>query len=462
MRADYKLPLTLKCSSKFKYTRYLKRVACSFLLILLTILLLNFTSYQKNNNRSVQHQISKINSAELISSQIANTFIVEHPIKSIKPTNINITENWQAIIIRPGDSLHKIFSKIGITNNILQDILNISALKKDLNSLYPQQKLYFLFNDNNKVEFKELKLIISPTKILHIKHTAQGLQYAYQNKEIITKLKYSSSKITGGSLFATAKSIGLNQKLIMQIANIFAWDIDFALDIRENDRFKILYEEKYIDNTKIGTGKIIAVEFINNGKSHQAIYYANKEQSGYFDPNGFSLQKTFLRTPVKFTRISSHFSNARHHPILHQIRAHKGVDYAAPIGTPIKATGNGKITFIGKKGGYGQAIEISHGYQYSTFYAHLSKFAKDIKKGSTVKQGQIIGYVGKTGLASGPHLHYEFRVNGIHRNPLTVKLPHSMPIDKKYQTTFKTYANKMIALLNNNSMKQISKNGTLQ
>ena len=210
----------------------------------------------------------------------------------------------------------------------------------------------------------------------------------------------------------------------------------------------MLYEELYLDGERIGTGDILAAEFTNKGKIYQAVRYTDQQgHTDYYSPDGHSMRKTFLRSPVAFSRISSRFSTGRKHPILNRIRAHKGVDYAAARGTPVKATGNGKIILRGKKGGYGKTVVIKHGSNYSTLYAHLNSYARGLRNGSRVQQGKIIGYVGSTGLATGPHLHYEFLVNGVHRNPLTVKLPDAAPLPKKYRQDFKLATENLLAQL---------------
>jgi murein DD-endopeptidase MepM/ murein hydrolase activator NlpD len=250
------------------------------------------------------------------------------------------------------------------------------------------------------------------------------------------------------NLFLAAKRADLPQNVTMELAGIFGWDVDFALDIREGDRFALLYEELYLDGERIGTGEILAAEFVNRDKVHQAVRYTDATgRTDYYDPKGRSMRKDFLRTPVDFSRISSRFSTGRKHPILNKIRAHKGVDYAAPNGTPVKATGSGKIVLRGKKGGYGNTVIIQHGSEYSTLYAHLSRYASGLKTGSRVQQGQVIGYVGSSGLATGPHLHYEFHVNGIHRNPLTVKLPEAAPLPKQFREQFKLESQNLLAEL---------------
>ena len=230
------------------------------------------------------------------------------------------------------------------------------------------------------------------------------------------------------------------------------------MDVRSNDKFRIIYEEKFVEQEKIGTGHILVAEFINQGQKYQAVRFTdNQGKVGYYTPEGFSMTKTFLRNPVKFTRIGSRFSHSRRHPILHRIRAHKGVDYVAPSGTPVKAAGDGRVVSMGYKGGYGNVVELLHGNKYSTLYAHLSHFASGVRKSQVVKQGQVIGYVGRTGLATGDHLHYEFRVDGFHRDPLTVQLPRSMPLPNRYKAKFLAHAKQMISLLNENDIPKINK-----
>ena len=232
--------------------------------------------------------------------------------------------------------------------------------------------------------------------------------------------------------------------------NVFAYDIDFARDLRTGDSFEVVYEQKMrVDNQQFaGTGNILAARFTNKGKTLTAVRYVDKSgQPSYYNSDGTSSRRAFIRTPVDFSRISSKFNPGRKHPVLNKIRAHRGVDYAAPTGTPIKATGNGKIAFVGNKNGYGKTIIIQHGGKYRTLYAHMNGYAKGMRNGSTVSQGQVIGYVGKTGLATGPHLHYEFHVNGTHIDPLSHKLPTADPIPKSEMARFKQATQPYIAML---------------
>jgi len=250
------------------------------------------------------------------------------------------------------------------------------------------------------------------------------------------------------SLYLASQQAEISDNITMQLAEIFAWEIDFIQDIRAGDRFSLTYEEKYLDGNKIGEGRVLAASFINRGNEYFAVLYTDsKGRSNYYNKKGVSLKKAFTRYPVDFTRISSRFSRARKHPILHRIRAHNGVDYAAPYGTPVKATSDGKIILAGKKGGYGNTVVIKHRIKYTTLYAHLKHFARGIRSGKKVKQGQIIGYVGSSGLATGPHLHYEFRVHNVHRDPLKVKLPHALPIASSDKSRFKKHSTKMLTQL---------------
>ena len=239
------------------------------------------------------------------------------------------------------------------------------------------------------------------------------------------------------SLFGATDAAGLSDAVAMQIADIFSTDIDFHRDLRKGDRFSVIYEVFYHRGELVRTGRVLAAEFVNQGKTYQAVYFNYAEnQGGYYTPDGKNLRKQFLRSPLEFSRITSGFSNARFHPILQQWRAHKGIDYGAPTGTRVKATGDGVIEFAGRQGGYGNVVVIRHQSKYTTWYGHLSGFAKGVRKGRRVAQGEVIGYVGATGLATGPHLHYEFRINGVHQNPLRIAMPAAPPIAPEQKPKF--------------------------
>lgn len=353
--------------------------------------------------------------------------------------------NWRNEKVRKGDSLARIFDRAGLSARTLHDIMASAKEARVLSYLRAGQSIQLGYDHNQQL----VGLRFSPlqTRTLETMHGSNGWQTRLINKSVETRLEHAGGTIHD-SLFLSGSRAGLNDNTIMQLAGIFGWDIDFALDIRRGDHFSVIYETRYLDGEKIGNGEIIAAEFTNRGKRHQAIRYTTKDhQTDYYSPDGRSMRKAFLRTPVKFSRISSRFTGKRWHPVLKRWRAHKGVDYAAPRGTPVKATSNGKITFRGRKGGYGKAIFIKNGNTYTTVYGHLSRYARGSHKGSRVKQGQIIGYVGSTGLATGPHLHYELRINGVHRNPLTAKLPKAKPIARKYRQDFQQHAKPWLAHL---------------
>lgn len=239
------------------------------------------------------------------------------------------------------------------------------------------------------------------------------------------------------TLYAATDAAGLPDPAANQMAEIFGGDIDFHRDLRKGDKFAVIYEMTYSGGQPVRTGNILAAEFINQGREYRALYYETApNRSGYYNPNGKSVRKAFLRSPLEFSRISSGFSLSRMHPVLNTWRSHKGVDYAAPIGTKVKATADGVVTFVGQQGGYGNVVMVSHQGIYNTVYGHLSRFASGIQRGQRVAQGEIIGYVGKTGLASGPHLHYEFKINGAQRDPLRVALPDAKPISEQQKAAF--------------------------
>jgi murein DD-endopeptidase MepM/ murein hydrolase activator NlpD len=352
---------------------------------------------------------------------------------------------WESVKVESGDNLALIFKRKRLSPQMLY---NIMALGKDtdiLKRLRPGQELRFLFDDG---QFEALQYDVDLTDTLYIQKLGDIYSAEILETELETIVKTASGTIKD-SLFLAGKNSGLSDNMIMQLISLYGWDIDFALEVRKGDQFHVIYEERYKDGEKVQEGPILAAEFINRGKSFTSVRYTHADgHSDYYAENGNSMRKAFIRTPVEFARISSRFSLGRKHPILNKIRAHKGVDYAASSGTPIKAAGEGVIKLAARNGGYGNTIIIQHGGNYTTLYGHLSAYARGIKRGTHVRQGQIIGYVGKTGLATGPHLHYEFRVNGVHQNPLTVKLPKAMRIPDELMDEFKTQTEPLLAQLN--------------
>jgi murein DD-endopeptidase MepM/ murein hydrolase activator NlpD len=346
--------------------------------------------------------------------------------------------------VKNGDTLAAIFARNKLSATDLHNIMALGKATRDLRYIKPGDTIHIRRDTDGKL--LELTHEKNRLESLRVSRAEKGFQAEQIKREPENRIAYASGKIDN-SLFEAGQKSGLPQAIIMELAGIFGWDIDFALDIRKGDEFRLVYEEQFLDGEKIRNGNILAAEFVNQGHSYRAVrYQAKNGRADYYTPNGQNMRKAFLRSPVDFRRISSRFGK-RHHPVLNRIRLHKGVDYAAARGTPIRATGDGKIIFRGRKGGYGKTVIIRHGSKYSTLYAHMSSYNRKARHGSKVKQGQIIGYVGATGRATGPHLHYEFRVHGAHRNPLTVKLPSAASINKKLKADFFEQTRGLIAQL---------------
>jgi murein DD-endopeptidase MepM/ murein hydrolase activator NlpD len=354
--------------------------------------------------------------------------------------------SWESVIIKSGDTLASILSKKGISSTTTHKIATLNEQTRKLRYIQPGDEIKLLLNEQRQL--RQMKYIPDITRTLLIQRNEdQAFTSQIINYQLDAYPVYREGVIDS-SLFEAAANADIPEDVIMDLAAIFGWDIDFSLDIRSGDRFGIVYEELYKDDVKIRNGRILSAEFINDGKIYQAAYYTDPSgDSDYYAPDGKSMRKAFLRSPVEFSRISSRFSNNRWHPVLSKWRSHKGVDYAAARGTPIRAAGDGKIIFAGSKGGYGRLVKIRHGGRYTTVYGHLYRYAKGTRSGKNVKQGQIIGYVGSSGLATGPHLHYEFRVNGVHRNPLTVKLPEAKPVNTAYLDNFKEQTQVYLSML---------------
>lgn len=348
------------------------------------------------------------------------------------------------VIVRRNDTLDRIFRQLKLNPADLAAILGLPGAHQALSQIRPGDKLTLVHEDGM---VRALNRRISETEILSVTRDDSG----FAAEIITTPIEFRATHASGtidSSLFMAARDAGVNPETIMQLANdIFGWEIDFALDIRTGDRFHLVYEQKYRDGQYLGDARILAAEFINAGERHQAVYYASADGQvdGYFTPDGRSMRRQFLRAPLDFRRVSSNFNPSRRHPILNTIRAHQGVDYSAPAGTSIKASGDGRVSFAGEKGGYGKVITLEHGGGISTLYGHLSGFARGLRSGQRVKQGDTIGFVGSTGAATGPHLHYEYRVNGIHRNPRTVRLPDAAPIPADYLADFRLKAEARLA-----------------
>ena len=355
--------------------------------------------------------------------------------------------------VRSGDTMERIFRKYNLDLGHLASIVSLKDAGKYIRMLRPGDEFEIQHYNGDVISiYRELDL----TSALMISKKDSGFKSEIIERPIELRRRLAYGRIET-SLFESAIDAGMPDKLTMNLAGIFAWDIDFVLDIRIGDDYFILYEEIYQEGKYITDGEIVAAEFNNNGRSFRAVRYKDKSgKSDYFTPDGRSVRKAFIRAPVDFARVSSSFNPRRKHPILNTIRAHRGVDYAAPRGTPIKAAGDGKVIFRGRKGGYGNAVIVQHGGNITTLYGHMSNFAKSARLGRRVSQGQTLGYVGSTGLATAAHLHYEYRLNGVHRNPRTVKLPQAAPIKEEYRQDFLTVAAPILAELDQYKRTQIA------
>lgn len=329
--------------------------------------------------------------------------------------------------IKTGETFSHILEEYG-NYAIIRKLIERDTKLGPFNSLVAGRKIIFI--EKNGI-LSEINYRVSALRNYKISRQEEG---SYDIREEISEIEQLETHATveiSDSLYLSAKRTGLSDKLIISIANILEWDIDFAYDVRKGDHFSVIYHENYIKNRKIDDGPILALRFMNNGKDYRIARYTDSEgHTDYYFPDGTKVRKAFLRNPLEFSYISSHFNPRRMHPVLHKVRAHKGVDYAARRGTPVRASGDGRISMRQFYSGYGNTVILQHGGGYSTLYAHLSKFSDKQRISSWVEQGQVIGYVGSTGLSTGPHLHYEFRVNGVHKNPLTVKLPDAVPLAK--------------------------------
>ncbi len=360
-------------------------------------------------------------------------------------TNTNL-KFWRQERIQRKDTVASLLARFKINNQDKMNFLRDARNNKTMRRLVPGKTVHAQTTAAGEL----LTLRYSPSR------DEQLLMEKTDNVFIANKLPIKlethiqmKSGVIKSSLFAATDGANVPDSVAIQIADIFASDIDFHRDLRKEDRFKVVYESHYSSGAPIKTGRVLAVEFVNKGKSYQAVYFeANNREKGYYTPDGKNLRRAFLRSPLKFSRISSGFSRSRYHPVLKKRRAHKGIDYAAPRGTPVRATANGTVSVSTRQRGYGKFIVLKHRGRYSTAYAHLSAFAKGLRKGKYVNQGDIIGYVGSTGLATGPHLHYEFRVNGVQRDPQRVVMPAAIPLAAKNIPAFKENAKPLMARLN--------------
>ncbi|MDT8429546.1 MAG: peptidoglycan DD-metalloendopeptidase family protein, partial [Pseudomonadales bacterium] len=361
---------------------------------------------------------------------------------------------WQELEIQTGDNLSAVFNKVGLSAQDLHTILNSNEEAKILNRVYPGYQLSFHIPEPGKLT--QLKVLKSPLEgyLFTLNNGRYDVEPIQHKPEIRSIFKQG---FIADSLFMAGQRASIPAATIMEMADIFGGVIDFMMDPRNGDDFSILYEEKYLNGEFIGNGSIIAAQFTNQGKQHIAMRYEDQNGDvGFYNPDGESMRKAFLRNPLDVVRITSNFNPNRRHPILNTIRAHKGTDYAAPRGTPVRATSDGVVTWAARNGSFGKLVVIKHPGSFETKYAHLNDYAKNIKKGSRVKQGQVIGFVGTTGGSTGPHLHYEFLVNGVHKDWRAVvdQLPKAESIPAAEMPRFRAQTATLLAQFQQQTQEQ--------
>ena len=358
---------------------------------------------------------------------------------------IKIGSIWETYTVKRYDSQANVFSRIK-QPEILQDLQQIEPIKEALENI---KKDTIVRAKTFKGRLEQLVFTTDYENSFVIEPTESGsFEGVWQKKQFEVRQSRGIFSIKTG-LFSDAKKVGIPDNIVSQMVTVFDWDIDFSKNVRIGDQATIVFESLYHEGDLVGSLNLLAAEFINKGKRYRSIRHTTaRGLTDYFTPEGREMKRAFIRTPVMRARVSSHFNPKRLHPVLNKLRAHKGTDFAAPNGTPIIATGDGYVEFIGRKGGYGKTITLKHREGYTTLYSHLSKYKKDLKKGQVVAQGDVIGYVGSTGLATGPNLHYEFRKHNTPADPLTVKLPNSLSLTKKELASFKVDAINMKLQLN--------------
>ncbi len=377
------------------------------------------------------------------------------------PEQKPVNWNWQTERVRKNDTLSQIFNRLGLGSREAYALVAME-LAAPLGRIQPGEEIKVVTQTSQtgskKVTLRLLHYKLDQFNTLVVNGTENGFQIHTETREPVVRIRTEKATIWS-SLLGAAKEENIPHDVVYDLTSIFGWQVDFAKNIHGGDQFAVIFEELYLDDKRVGVGNVIAAELITGDKLLRAVRHVDEDQRvSYYTPEGNGIQGSFLRTPIKFGRVTSKFSNKRYHPILKKWRAHKGVDYGASMKTPILATGDGVVRFAGTKNGYGRTLILRHGGKYETVYAHMNNFKKGIRSGARVKQGDVIGYVGKTGWATGPHLHYEFRVNGRHMNPLTVELPKSAAIDDRYRTQFRQYASNWVAQLDQVNGIPLAKN----
>ena len=362
------------------------------------------------------------------------TVVEEITLPPIAPVAGNIATFWRNERVQRGDTVAELLRRMNVEDAAANEYLRSNRAAESFRQLAVGKAVQAETSIDGGL--LALRYLSNSGSQIIIEKSPSGFKASVLPPQLEQRVFMRTGEIKS-NLFAATDAVGLPEPAANQLADIFGGDIDFHRDLRKGDKFTVVYEMTYSNGEPVRTGRIQTAEFINQGKSYRVVYFQTDSSHGdYYTPDGKSVHKAFLRSPIEFSRVSSGFSLSRLHPVLGTWRAHKGVDYAAPIGTKIRVTADGNISFIGSQGGYGNVVKVEHQGRYTTVYGHLSRFASGLHRGQRVAQGDIIGYVGMTGLASGPHLHYEFQINGQQRDPLRVALPDGAPISAEQKTAF--------------------------
>ncbi len=383
---------------------------------------------------------------DTVTEPVARTQVVQEVALPLLMPAANSNEGyWREERVQRGDTPGALLSRLGVEDPDAAEFLRTTRSARTLYQLIPGRTVRALSTTDGKLLALRYQ---TNGKLLNVQRQDGTFNVTEQPVDLERRVMMKSGEIRS-SLFAATDAAGLSDAVAIQIADIFSTDIDFHRDLRRGDRFMVVYEMLYDQGEPIRAGRLLAAEFVNQGRTYQAVHFEYAaDQNGYYTPDGRNIRKAFLRSPLEFSRITSGFSGSRFHPILQRWRAHKGIDYGAPTGTRVKATGDGVVEFAGRhQGGYGNLIVLRHQSKYTTWYGHLSGFAKNVRKGARIAQGDVIGYVGATGLATGPHLHYEFRINDVHQNPLRVVLPSAPPIGPDRKAAFDAAAAPLVQRL---------------
>lgn len=418
-----------------------RRALASLLVLLFLLLAMPFT-----NKLAVNLMFTASNEPLVSTSSVVDAAQAPAP-----PKIAELPENTKLVIeVKKGDTLSSLFKKAGFDAQLLDDLVQSSGESKVLSNIFPDDDLTFEVNPNQSLVSLEVSQAKSPLESFKFTRNSSGsFDYTQFTRTAEIKHVIKDAVITE-SLFLAAQKGDIPADMTMELASIFGGVIDFILDTREGDTFRVVYEERYLDGKQIPHGNILAAEFVNQGKKFAAVRYVSADGSAnFYSPAGESMRKAFLLNPVDFTRISSGFNLSRKHPILNTIRAHKGTDYAAPRGTPVVATADGRVTFADRNGSFGKLVVVQHGDRFVSKYAHLNDYKKGIKAGVRVRQGDVLGYVGSTGGATGPHLHYEFLMDGVHRDSRRIfdQLPRAESIAEAEMPAFRKQTDQLLAIL---------------